>query len=316
MVRFLIILSIILSSVYIPAQTISVSSSTDTTDYLVGDFINYTIEVTTKKDVQVIDPVIPDTLSQLDLISIPEPAKTENDESKTINYHFILAGYDSISATIPPVAIEYRSSADTLLKTITTDPITVNIHTVPVSTAEEIKDVKSPLTIALDWIELLLWVALALVVLVVAWFLYRRYKKKKSEAPVEKKIIKIPVHVKALTALDELELEKLWQQGKIKEYHSRITEIIRIYFEDRFDLPAMELPTTESIDRLRNIKEAENINDLTFDFLSNADLVKFAKFQPLQSVNEEMMTQARNIIRETIPIANVRVEEEKEEVNV
>jgi hypothetical protein len=78
----------------------------------------------------------------------------------------------------------------------------------------------------------------------------------------------------------------------------------------------MELPTTESIDRLRNIKEAENINDLTFDFLSNADLVKFAKFQPLQSVNEEMMTQARNIIRETIPIANVRVEEEKEEVNV
>jgi hypothetical protein len=29
-----------------------------------------------------------------------------------------------------------------------------------------------------------------------------------------------------------------------------------------------------------------------------------------------MMTQARNIIRETIPIANVRVEEAKEEVNV
>jgi hypothetical protein len=316
MVKFLIILSFIVSSVYLHAQTISVSSSTDTTDYLIGDFINYTIEVTTKKDVQVIDPVIPDTLHQLDLISIPEPARTENNESKTINYHFILAGYDSISATIPPVAIEYRSSADTLLKTITTDPITVNIHTVPVSTAEEIKDVKSPLTIALDWIELSLWVALVLVVLVVAWFLYRRYKKKKSEAPVEKKIIKIPVHVKALTALDELELEQLWQQGKNKEYHSRITEIIRIYFEDRFDLPAMELPTTESIDRLRNIKEAENINDLTFDFLSNADLVKFAKFQPLQSVNEEMMTQARNIIRETIPIANVRVEEEKEEVNV
>jgi hypothetical protein len=228
MVKFLIILSFIVSSVYLHAQTISVSSSTDTTDYLVGDFINYTIEVTTKKDVQVIDPVIPDTLSQLELISIPEPARTENGGSKTINYHFILAGYDSISATIPPVAIEYRSEEDTLLKTITTDPITVNIHTVPVSTAEEIKDVKSPLTIALDWIELLLWVALVLVVLVVAWFLYRRYKKKKSEVPMEKRIIKIPVYVKALTALDELEQEQLWQQGKIKEYHSRITEIIRI----------------------------------------------------------------------------------------
>ena len=78
----------------------------------------------------------------------------------------------------------------------------------------------------------------------------------------------------------------------------------------------MEMTTTETLRHLNSIKESENILDTTYDFLSNADLVKFAKFQPLQSVNEEMMTQARNIIRETIPIASVRVEEEKEEVNV
>jgi hypothetical protein len=314
MVRYLIILTIIVSSFCLQAQTISISASTDTTDYLVGDFINYNIEVIAKENIQVLDPIIPDTLSQLELISVIEAVRSESDESITTNYQFILAGYDSISATIPPVAIEYRSEQDTILKKITTDPITVNIHTVPVTTAEEIKDVKSPLTIAFDWIELILWLAIALVVIIVGWILYKRYKKKKSEAPIEKKIIKIPVHVKALTALDELEGQKLWQQGKVKEYHSRITEIIRVYFEDRFDLPAMELPTTESLDRLRNIKDAENITELTFDFLSNADLVKFAKFQPLQSVNDEMMAQARDIIRETIPIADVRVEEE--EVNV
>ncbi|UCH64480.1 MAG: hypothetical protein JSW63_07540 [Ignavibacterium sp.] len=314
MVRYLIILAIIVSSFCLQAQTISISASTDTTDYLVGDFINYNIEVTAKKNIQVLDPIIPDTLSQLDLISVINPVRSESDESISTNYLFILAGYDSAAATIPSVAIEYRSEGDTLLKKITTDPITVNIHTVPVSTAEEIKDVKSPLTIAFDWIELMLWLALGLLVIIVGWILYKRYKKKKSEAPIEKKIIKIPVHVKALSALDELEGHKLWQQGKVKEYHSRITEIIRVYFEDRFDLPAMELPTTESLDQLRSIKEAKNITDLTFDFLSNADLVKFAKFQPLQSVNEEMMTQARDIIRETIPIADVRVE--KEEVYV
>lgn len=316
MVRSIIILYLaVVSSAIIQAQTISVSCSADTTDYLVGDFISYQIEVVAKKNIQVLDPVIPDTLSQLDLISMLEPIRSETDESISTNYNFILAGYDSIAATIPPVAIEYRFEGDTLLKKITTDPITVNIHTVPVSTAEEIKDVKSPLTIAFDWIELILWLALGLLLLTVVWILYKNYKKKKSEAPVEKRIIKIPGHVKALTALDELERQQLWQKGKVKEYHSRITEIIRVYFEHRFELPAMELPTTESINRLRNIKEAENITELTFDFLSNADLVKFAKFQPLQSVNEEMMTQARNIIRETIPIADVRADE-KEEVSV
>lgn len=314
MVRYLLILSIVASCSYLHAQTISVSSYSDTTDYLVGDFINYKIEVIVNKDVQVLDPVIPDTLSQLDLISTVEPVRGETDKSKTINYNFILAGYDSISATLPPVTIEYRSEGDTVLKKITTDPITINIHTVPVLTSEEIKDVKSPLTIALDWIELLLWIVLGIVAVIIAWFLYKRYKRKKSEAPVEKKIIKIPIHVKALTALDELEKKQLWQNGKIKEYHSRITEIIRIYFEERFELPAMELTTSESIDQLRKIKEAENVSDLTFDFLSNADLVKFAKFQPLQSVNEEMMTQARNIVQDTAPKASVPVTEE--EVNV
>ena len=77
MVRFLIILSIVLLGVCLQAQTISISSSTDTTDYLVGDFINYNIEVITNKNVQVIDPVFPDTLSQLSLITVNEPIRSD-----------------------------------------------------------------------------------------------------------------------------------------------------------------------------------------------------------------------------------------------
>jgi len=133
--------------------------------------------------------------------------------------------------------------------------------------------------------------------------------------PIERKIIRIPAHVKALTALENLANEQLWQKGKIKEYHSKITEIIRTYFEERFELPAMELTTFESMKKLEQIKEAENILGITSDFLSNADLVKFAKFQPLESVNEEMMKQANKIVNKTIPHEPVVVEQE-EGVNV
>ena len=51
--------------------------------------------------------------------------------------------------------------------------------------------------------------------------------------------------------------------------------------------------------------------NVTFDFLTNADLVKFAKFQPLGSVNEEMMKQARNIVQTTILEKSVIAEEEE-----
>ncbi|MCH7723804.1 MAG: hypothetical protein IIC76_10825 [Bacteroidetes bacterium] len=72
----------------------------------------------------------------------------------------------------------------------------------------------------------------------------------------------------------------------------------------------MELTTTESMLQLSSIKEAENISDLTFNFLTNADLVKFAKFKPLESVNNEMMTQANDIVQNTIPQEPAPVEEQ------
>jgi hypothetical protein len=294
----------------VQAQTISVSAYADTTDYLVGDFINYEIEVVTRKNIEVISPSVPDTLTQLELIAREEPVLTEDEKSKTTIYKFIFAGYDSIQAVIPAMTVKYRTAEDTSFKKIITDSVVVNIHTVPVSTAEEIKDVKSPITIPYDWKWLLLWIAIALLVIITGYYFYKKYRQKKSEQPVEKQIIIIPPHVKALAALENLDNEQLWQKGFIKDYHSRITEIIRNYFEERFDLPAMELTTTETIHHLKGIKEKEIILDITYDFLSNADLVKFAKFQPLESVNEEMMKQAKEIIQSTIPQKPVITEEE------
>jgi hypothetical protein len=310
MVRFLLTALCIFIVVNVQAQTISVVAYTDTTDYLVGDFINYEIEVVTRKNIEVISPSLPDTLSQLDLITRKEPILTEDEKTNTTVYSFILAGYDSVQAVIPPMTVKYRTADDTSFKKLNTDSVVVHIHTVPVSTAEEIKDVKFPITIPYDWKWLLLWTAIALLIIIAGYFSYKKYKQKKLEKPVEKKIIIIPPHIKALAALEYLEKEQLWQKGFIKDYHSRITEIIRNYFEERFDLPAMELTTTETIHHLKGIKEKDIILDVTYKFLSNADLVKFAKFQPLETVNEDMMKQGKEIIQSTIPQKPVITEEE------
>ncbi len=132
--------------------------------------------------------------------------------------------------------------------------------------------------------------------------------------PVKKKIIRIPAHVKALTALDHLDHEQLWQKGKVKEYHSKITGIVRNYFEDRFQLPALELTTTEQMEQLKKVSAAKIILEETNQFLNNADLVKFAKFIPMASVNEEMMKQAKDIVNKTIPVETATAEVEMQNV--
>jgi aspartate carbamoyltransferase regulatory subunit len=144
-----------------------------------------------------------------------------------------------------------------------------------------------------------MWVAIGTVVIAAAIWGWLRYKKIKAGKVIAAPEIILPAHVVALTALNELDKKQLWQKGMVKEYHSEITEIIRAYFERKFDLRALELTTTEVNLQLREKSGAAKIIDITNDFLNNADLVKFAKFKPENSVNQEMMKQALEIVNIT-----------------
>jgi len=266
----LFFLLLILFSSQTFAQSVTALASLDSSNYLVGDYINYTLEVRTPKDVEITYPVIIDSLDEVEIIKEFEPEVIESDDLKSIRFHYIISYYDSAEVNIPSIGIEYKTLNDTLTQIVFSNPVTFNVHTVVVSTEADIEDVKAPITIPLDWKLVLMWVLIGLTVFGIAFFLYRRYKKKKLEAPIEKKVIKIPAHIRALTELDNLEKEELWQKGFVKDYHSNITGIVRGYFEDRFELRALELTTSESMSELRKVNEAEIIFETTNNFLNNA----------------------------------------------
>jgi hypothetical protein len=292
------------------AQNISVKASTDKTGYLVGDYIYYTIQVDYDKGLKVYSPDIKDSLSGLAVIKKESPVEEVKSGKVTTSYKYILSGYDSTKVTLPPVPVLYSATGDTAMRYAEANTVTIMIKTLKVDQQAEIKDVKAPLKIPLDWRWIVLWVFIVLIILGLIYYLYRRYQKKKLETRHVKKVIVLPPYTIALNALRNLEEQKLWQKGQIKEYHSIITEIIRIYFEERFKMPALELPTSEAVELLKQREGSEQILDTTYNFLSNADLVKFAKFVPLGSVNEEMMKQAYEIVKKTISdSAEVKEEE-------
>jgi len=305
---------LLLLSFNLSAQSISVLASVDSSDYLVGDYINYTLEIRADKKIKITTPIVRDSLKKVEVIRELAPVSKEENNVKSSTFEYIISYYDSGSVTISPIAVRYKVSGDDEEKIALSNPVTFTVHTLQVEQQADIKDVKDPLTIPLDWKFILLIVLIVLIVTAAAYYLYRRYKKKKAEQPVKTKIIKIPAHVRVLTALDNLENEKLWQKGKVKEYHSNITGIIRGYFEERFNLPALELTTSEQMQQLKRVPSAENILSITNEFLNNADLVKFAKFIPLPSVNEEMMKQAKEIVNSTISKETTLVEEEVQNV--
>lgn len=296
---------------------VRVEVKTDTTDYLVGDFINLKIKAEYHKGFVLEEPLFRDSLKKFEIIN-EQPAKSDTSQNIIIySKEFTLAYYDSAEVYIPSFLFTLKQNNDTSKTIYASDSIAIKVHSLEVKPNEEIKDIKEPIKIPLDILEIILWIFFGLIILLIAYFIIKKLLKKKK-VEVEKPQIVIPPHVVALTKLEELEREKLWQSGKVKEYHSRITEIIREYFEKRFSFPALELTSSEQIQLLEKIPDAKNILKTSEEFFTNADLVKFAKFNPQPDLNAVMMNQAREIVNSTVPVilSNEEINKNSEAVNV
>lgn len=281
------------------AQNINITASTDTSDYLVGDYIQFTIRAEYDEGIRITPPSLTDNLGILEVIKVL-PVSFENDKNVQ-QFNYIISGYDSARVVIPPIPITYYTSNSSEPQTTETNEVVVFIHTVEVNAGEDIKDIKQPIRIPFDWLFWLILVLIILILALVGYFLYKKFKKPEEEVRIIKKAPPIPNHVLALRELDELNVKKLWQQGLIKDYHSEITGIIRKYFEGRYHFNSLEMTTAQSMIVLNRLMDNQLIIDTTSKFLENADMVKFAKFEPLPSVNEEMMNQAYEIIEKTKP---------------
>ncbi len=302
---------ILFSLSFINAQNISVSATTDTTIYKVGDFIKYQIEITHEKGIVVYLPSVKDSIKTLEFIQALPAEKNEANNKVIERYRFIFSKYDSSQVTIPALTIAY-TEWNSVKKNIKTNPITITVRTLPVNTQEDIRDIKEPLKLPLNWLLIGLIVFLIFALLVAAYFIYRHYKKKNELKESVKPEVKIPPHEVALAKLAELEQKRLWQNGLVKQFHSEVTEIVRQYFEDRFNFRALEMTSAEILAVLSYTEEGKKIVGTSENFFSNADLVKFAKFEPMPKVNEEMMKQAYEIVNQThrAPVPQI-VSEEK-----
>ena len=296
------------------AQEISVTASTDTSDYMIGDQIQYSLYIKMNKEVYIINPFFRDTLKNIDVLGISDPIVEENETGKSVKYLCVLSRFDSAQVTIAPIKIEYRTKVDSTLRFALSNSVSFNVHRMDVAMEEEIKDIKPPIRPFDFFFLLYILIAITIISLLVYYFIYKKYFKPKQEIIVQKKEEKLLSHQLALRKLAQLEKEELWQKGFVKEYHSNITEIIREYFEKQFGLPALERTTTESLKLLSKHQQGIKVLDITSQFFNNADLVKFAKFTPLEIVNQDMMTQAKHIVKRTAMLD--KEEEVREEANV
>ncbi len=198
---------------------------------------------------------------------------------------------------VPVVVAGPDGAADTLL----TDPFRIGVVSVGLDDTGEIRDIKGPLSLSRSWWGPLLWALAAAGAGAVCVLLWQRRKRRPRPDAVPRKRARParPPHLVALEALDALEASALLERGQVKEFHIRLSDILRTYVEDKLEVPALELTTGEVVAAMLRAALDPGICERTRLFLEACDLVKFAKLRPTAEDSRALLTKARAIVELT-----------------
>ena len=144
-----------------------------------------------------------------------------------------------------------------------------------------------------------LWPYLAaggLLLLLLGWLLYRRLARRGQ--PGGKKVVPLlPPHREAIERLNKLTAGSLLKEGKFKRFYVEISTIIRHYYKRLYQIHAEEMTSFELEEwSVSQSGLPDAFVDLNRAFLEQCDRVKYAKYDPVEAENKEVINKAYQIV--------------------
>ncbi len=181
---------------------------------------------------------------------------------------------------------------------IRVEPIPYQVVGVEIDPGDDIKDIKGLILPEINFIPL--WIAIgSILIMVLCIFALSIYlaNKKQQTASLEDTIDYCQI---ALDALDCLEQKELIQKHALDQLHTELSSILRQYLENYFQIKAQEQTTEEFISDISESKKfTGEWRDMLHQFFQLADLVKFATFEPDNSVSRGAIKNVREFVLKT-----------------
>lgn len=213
----------------------------------------------------------------------------------------------------PSVLYADKNIVDTLYGTV--DSLRLLVSTFKIDSTARLCDIKPVKTMKFKFGEVSGYMGIGLLVLLligVAIYILAKYlaRRGKSITDLFKPAPPIPPHIVAITALEALKNQKLWQNNKHKEYYSALSDILRTYIDGRFGIGAMEMTTDEILEAIKPLDLTQKLSMDVLSLLRDADLVKFAKAMPEAAENESAFSKVYYFVEETKPVEQIEENEE------
>lgn len=301
-ISYIILSCILLAGTRSFSQMMTVHARLDTNEIMIGDQVSYEIEVRRNKDDVVKFPEFEEKLTdEIEIVS-KSPVDSfwsRKDQKFILSQKLLLTVFDSGLYYIPPLEFLFISQQNK--DTIRTGATYLEVFPYPLDTAQTIRDIKAIEKAPVSFSEVYPYILIVIFMGLFGWFIIYYFRKKEKNQPlIGRPKIEEPPHIIAMRELDRLKSEKRWQRKETKLYYSRLTEIIRRYIEGRFAIMAMEQTTDEILIEFEGQEIlSEDDYQLLREMLSQADLVKFAKSEPLPDENEAHFDNACTFVNNT-----------------
>jgi len=296
-------------------QDFTVNARPERPQILIGDQIHFSVSVTVPGNANVRFSLQRDTLADK-VVVLGKPARDSvvlSNGNKTVTDNYLITCYDSGNYVIKPFVAEISNNGMTRRYTSNVSALSVTVPTkAPADTSKDIYDIIAPKKAPVTFSEILPWIIIALVMAIIVWLLARFLPRTTLGKFVRKEKPAEPAHKIAYRELENLRKEELWQKGEVKEYYSRLSDILRRYIDGRFGIESPELTTDETVRKLQRSGFIRNdLLAIVKVILSDSDMVKFAKYMPGEEINKLSLDNAVRFVDLSRP-AEVSSEETNE----
>lgn len=252
-------------------------------------------------------------LKNCEVLRAETPKQSDKTKETILKQDFIVTAFDTGAAVIAPIAV----LLDNLDTAALTDTLRFCVDTLPggVDTTQAFRDIKLPLggmeKAPKAKSKALLIIIIALIVLALAVLAYCFFKfwlpkiKAKCAAKIREQR-RVSSGVVALTHIKELKAKELCEKGRAKEHYSELSQILRTYLDDQWDVNAMEMVTDEIMQALKTLDVSEQQRLELLKFFQLSDLVKYARKEPAIEENAQHMDNVTKFVRETDQQEQVR----------
>ena len=291
MKRALLLTDLIIHALLTFAQA-SVEVKIDPIEMMIGEQAQVTMTVQAAEGSKIEMPVFQprqQIVAGVEVINVEHP--TGHSLSLT------LTSFDGNLYYLPPFKVKVNGKT-VESKSLALKVVEVEVDTTKLDKFYGPKDVQDNPFQWSDW-SLSFWLSiLMLVLLAIAYYLYLRLRDNKPIIARIKIVKRLLPHQKAMKEIEQIKADKMVSSENQKEYYTKLTDTLRKYIEERYGFSAMEMTSTEIIERLTADDDQQSLSELRQLFMT-ADLVKFAKYSTMINENDANLVNAIDFINQT-----------------